>query len=482
MRLALLSASVLSMFLPWSVTGCAGAGLDELPAPASVALTGPSIASLERLSINALKVRRYGSNIEFLEKMDRPCTDIEASELRINGPRRYMASYMSEGLRIYARIDIPSGPAPESGFPVIIFAHGWVGAEDAPSWHFGCSPKSIYGDMISAWTSAGYVVLVPGYRGHGTVAEIQADGFGDMQAWDNAAYLMPSFYAVDVLNLIAGIGSALQLPEDGEAPTPLDRSRFFIDGHSQGGDVALTALAVAGEGADPGIDLAGGAIWSGNIPDRFTQLATFRPMQEAPEAFLSGDGTWTGRAESETGKANPDFVFGYPSEWIETPNPEDWTWQAEAWSTPRVVDVLQSQAEIMYGVLNRQVDDLGTLTWAMTTNSEGAHIIEHDPRLELLMSRIGGFEVPQYLTEPLNLHFSDHDFYSLPVWNEELCARVLKSGGACHAFPYSGNSHSMKVSGHEWFSPAGTVSGYEYIIDRDLALFSEADPDAIPFP
>src|SRR3989344_9340326 len=39
---------------------------------------------------------------------------------------RYIASYKSEGLKIYALLTIPNGEKPETGWPVIIFNHGYI--------------------------------------------------------------------------------------------------------------------------------------------------------------------------------------------------------------------------------------------------------------------------------------------------------------------------------------------------------------------
>ena len=96
------------------------------------------------------------------------------------------------------------------------------------------------------------MVLTPGWRGHGTVNGIPAEGFGFMQAWDNGSYISPIFYAIDVLNLIEGIGTINDIDWaswgiQNDWKPRLDAGRIHINGHSQGGDVALTVLAVSGE-------------------------------------------------------------------------------------------------------------------------------------------------------------------------------------------------------------------------------------------
>ena len=482
-RLRISVVCVLSMFLPWSVAGCAGAGYVSSPASAARVLAGPTLLSLSELSIETLRRRQYKSKIQIVEPLTRPCTPGEASGEHPTDALRYMGAYLSEGQRVYTRIDIPSGVAPAQGFPVIVFAHGWVGVDEAADWHFGCSVESIYADMIAAWVSAGYVVLAPGYRGHGTVQGVQAEGIEDVEAWDNGAYLMPTFYAVDVLNLLAGIENieGNRFGNDRE-PLRLDLVRIFVNGHSQGGDVALTVLAAVGEGAFSGLQVAGGSIWAGNIADRPTQLATFDPMQSVPDSFLSGDGSWTGTARGQDGSVNPDFVFGYPSDWIETPDPSEWTWQKEKWNRPSVRDALEAKAREMYETINARVDDLGDLSWSIETYPTGASHIVHDPRVIASLLAIGGYDVPKYLSEPLNLHHSDHDFYSLPEWNASLCRRVNEAGGQCVDYTYPGNTHSFKLSDHDWFSPEGSVAGYDAIIAHDLARFGSGrfEPDQGP--
>ena len=48
-------------------------------------------------------------------------------ELRAGGNySRYYASYQSEGLTIYGLLTVPNGEKPETGWPVIVFNHGYI--------------------------------------------------------------------------------------------------------------------------------------------------------------------------------------------------------------------------------------------------------------------------------------------------------------------------------------------------------------------
>lgn len=475
------------MICPLLAGACALEFEGSDPPTAQPLLSGNQLADLSNLSITALRERTYGEGpLEIIDRLDRICTSLEAAGDRPRQATRLLAQYPSEGQTIYARIDVPIDAQPEAGYPVMIFAHGWVGAENAPDWHFGCTTESNYGDyygnLINAWAEAGYVVLVPGYRGHGTIKGVPAEGHPDLLAWDNGAYLMPSFYAVDVMNLMASATSSGTLSVWDETGTQqtiqIDASHVLINGHSQGGDVALTVLAAVGEEAASGLKLAGGSIWAGNIADRFSQLATFEAMSTSPEAFLSGDGTWTGTNAGKDGAINPNFVFGFPPDWIASPHPTEWTWQADTFSRARVREGLEAKANDMYATLNEQVATYGDLSWRLKTDQTGRSSLEHDERLTKMMLNVGGFDAPGYLSEPLNLHYSDRDFYSLPVWNEQLCDKVNANGGQCQNFEYVGNTHSLGLSEHAWFSPPDATAGYDTFIERDLCTFAGLSPPA----
>jgi hypothetical protein len=81
----------------------------------------------------------------------------------------YVVSYQSDHRLVYARLDIPSIDMPAKGYPVIIFAHGWVGQEKALNYNFGYDLTSLAGELINGYVDAGFIVITPGYLGHGTV-------------------------------------------------------------------------------------------------------------------------------------------------------------------------------------------------------------------------------------------------------------------------------------------------------------------------
>jgi dienelactone hydrolase len=446
--------------------------------------------SLETLSVPSLRARPYGSILKLVGHLGTDSGDDEYHRhFSADGTPPYasrIAEYRSDGLRVYTRIDIPAMPAPERGYPVVIFVHGWYGADGAPGYDFAYKPDSIYTRAIDAWVDRGYLVVSPALRGHGQVNGIAADGIEFLQAWDNSSYLSPIYYAIDVLNLLEGLdslngldGSDWKLEDEREVR--LDLARIHISAQSQGADAALTALAVSGEGSGLRHPLSGGSLWSGCFAPRFEQLEVYRPMSQTLEAFMSGDGNWTSTAIGADGSVNANFVFGWPPDWIGTTDrqSEEWTWQAETWTTPTVRDSLQRNYTRTYDILNRQVADIDGVQFELLTDDEGRVSVRHDAAIEAAMARIGGYGWPEYLTEPVLLHHSDQDYYALPRWNAGLAQQINEAGGTAWDFTYPANTHSLLVSEHDWFSPPGTEAGFDLMIARDDLLMRGGNPSDI---
>jgi len=459
-----------------------------LISPNSHALCAPTsvscISSLDSLSIAALRNREYQSSPTLIKQLGGNNGLSEYTRhYSADGTapfKSYMLGYQSDLRRVYARLDIPSTEMPAKGYPVIIFAHGWVGQENAEHYNFGYDLTSLAGELINGYVDAGFIVITPGYLGHGTVDAVQAEGFDIMQSWDNATYLAPTFYAIDLLNLLEGLsflnntdwkqwtGSETSSPQ-------ANLSAINLSGHSQGGDVALTALAVSGEDSSIKNSFAAASIWSGNIPSRFTQLETFGPMATTLQAFVSGDGTWTGTEKGRDNSINHSFIFPWPSDYIGTLDisSPDWTWQSEQWAEASVESVVRSRYKIMYDRLNAQVDDAEALSINIEIDDKGRLNVKHPPRFEQQMLAIGGFDAVEFLTEPLILHCSDRDYYSIPSWNLDLAKRIAQRGGNAQAFIYNGNTHGLKRSQYSWFSPDDTGDGFPQAIERDIVLFAD---------
>jgi hypothetical protein len=99
---------------------------------------------------------------------------------------RYYVSYLSEGLKIYALMTVPNGEQPPTGWPVIIFNHGYI----PPTVYRTTERYIAYVDLIAR---NGYIVFRSDYRGHDR-SEGEPGG----------AYSNPG-YTVDVLNAVASL-------------------------------------------------------------------------------------------------------------------------------------------------------------------------------------------------------------------------------------------------------------------------------------
>ncbi len=160
----------------------------------------------------------------------------EASELVIEqtlevGPNyyRYVASYLSDGLKQYGMLTIPFGEKPATGWPVIIFNHGYIPPEVYQT-------TERYIAYVDGFARSGYIVFRPDYRGHAN-SEGEARG----------AYGRPD-YVIDVLNAVATL----------KAHPDADPDRIGMWGHSMGGYITLRAMVVDA-------DIKAGVIWAGVV-------------------------------------------------------------------------------------------------------------------------------------------------------------------------------------------------------------------------
>ncbi|RPJ25206.1 MAG: peptidase, partial [Chloroflexi bacterium] len=143
----------------------------QIPSPIPTATPTP-----HPLQIEAMRAREY------------PGSDIVVEEVLDPGVNysRYYVSYLSEGLKIYALMTVPNGEKPPSGWPVIIFNHGYI----PPTVYRTTERYIAYVDLIAR---SGYIVFRSDYRGHDR-SEGEPSG----------AYSNPG-YTVDVLNAVASM-------------------------------------------------------------------------------------------------------------------------------------------------------------------------------------------------------------------------------------------------------------------------------------
>src|SRR5215208_1540010 len=212
------------------------------------------------LQIDTMRARQY------------PGSDIVIEQTLDSGSNysRYYVSYLSDGLKIYALMTIPNGQKPATGWPVVIFNHGYI----PPDVYRTTERYIAYVDEIA---SSGYIVFRSDYRGHDR-SEGQAGG----------VYTQPN-YSIDVLNAVA---SVKRYPD-------ADPNRIGMWGHSMGGYITLRSMVVSS-------DIKVGVIWAGVVapyPDLFTRWN--------PGAYQTSaaPGSWVYSLEQSYGsvQTNPQF-------------------------------------------------------------------------------------------------------------------------------------------------------------------------------
>jgi dipeptidyl aminopeptidase/acylaminoacyl peptidase len=192
------------------------------------------------LSIDSLKGRNYpGSEIKIEETLSPEKTY-----------SRYITSYTSDGLKVYALLLVPNSSKPVGGFPVIILNHGYIIPEKY-------TPDGNYIAYADAFAKNGYIVFKPNYRGN-----------GKSEGKPTSSYFSPD-YLIDDLNAIASIK---KYPD-------VNSKKIGVWGHSMGGYITLKALVVSS-------DIKAAVIWSGvtapitDIIYNWQNKVTYKPDAE----------------------------------------------------------------------------------------------------------------------------------------------------------------------------------------------------------
>ncbi|WP_374687580.1 alpha/beta hydrolase family protein, partial [Promineifilum sp.] len=172
------------------------------PTPTSTATATPTITPTPEhpLMIEVMRRQSYPGSELVIE------SQLESGE----NYDRYIASYLSEGNKIYALLTVPFGPPPETGWPIIVFNHGYVPPDEYRT-------TLRYVEYVNYFARAGYIVFRSDYRGHGD-SEGEARG-----PYSN------SDYVIDVLNGMAAVSTH----------PAADANRIGMWGHSMGGYITL---------------------------------------------------------------------------------------------------------------------------------------------------------------------------------------------------------------------------------------------------
>lgn len=182
---------------------------------------------------------------------DNSFTSVERNTLAnpLSGLSAEVAKFSVDELTQYTLILHPENGMPKSGWPVIIFNHGFHpepfmngrrsedGANDRPG--------DYYREIPQALARQGFLVVAPDYRGHN-------DSEGAEFTLQESS---PHWYARDVLGVIAAL----------EGTDRANMEHLFMLGHSMGGHVTLIAAAVLGD------RLQGSSVWSVSLPSAATE-------------------------------------------------------------------------------------------------------------------------------------------------------------------------------------------------------------------
>jgi dipeptidyl aminopeptidase/acylaminoacyl peptidase len=215
------------------------------------------------LEISAMRGREYPGSDIVIETVLDPGVNYD----------RYIVSYLSEGLKIHALMTVPNGAKPPTGWPVIIFNHGYI----PPDAYVTTERYVAYVDLIAR---NGYIVFRSDYRGHGN-SEGVAGG----------AYSRPD-YVVDVLNAVAST----------KRYADADPNRIGMWGHSMGGYITLRSMVITD-------DIKAGVIWAGVVASYPDLLTRWRRGTGSSVQPTSSPRSWRFTFLNEYGspEENPEF-------------------------------------------------------------------------------------------------------------------------------------------------------------------------------
>jgi dienelactone hydrolase len=167
---------------------------------------------------------------------------------------RYIASYLSEGLKIYGLLTVPFGDPPQGGFPAVVFIHGYIPPEQYRT-------TERYVAYVDALARSGLVVF-----------KIDLRGFGNSEGEPTGAYFSPN-YSIDAISALKSLQTLDYVNPDG----------IGLWGHSMAGNVLLRAMLI-----EPAIKA--GVIWAGAVYsyDDFTLYSIEDPSYVPPSTESPG--------------------------------------------------------------------------------------------------------------------------------------------------------------------------------------------------
>jgi len=194
------------------------------------------IKVIEKKTISSINQKIINSDIssisiDYLRSIDINSDKVKIEEELTEGSnyKRYIASFLSEGNKVYGLLTVPSEEMPKDGFPAIIFNHGYV-------------PPAQY------QTTEGYIAYVDYLARNGFVVfKIDFRGNGNSEGDPSGSYFS-SAYTIDII-------SALKSLQKFEKVNP---KKIRVWGHSMAGNAVLRAMLISNE-------IKAGVIWSGAV-------------------------------------------------------------------------------------------------------------------------------------------------------------------------------------------------------------------------
>ncbi len=230
---------------------------------------------IEDSNLGGLQEELHPLSIEYMRKQVYPGSEITIEQTLLPGSNynQYIASYKSDGLKICTLLTVPIGQRPTSGWPVIIFNHGYIQPVQYRT-------TERYTDYVDAFARNGYIVFKSDYRGHGNSEGKAEGGYGS-----NA-------YTIDVLNAL----SSIKKYQDA------DPERVGMWGHSMGGSITLRSMVISK-------DIKVGVIWAGVVGSYQDLLENWRrrtPPSSAPPFWAT---SWRQNLIDQYGEPskNPQF-------------------------------------------------------------------------------------------------------------------------------------------------------------------------------
>ena len=240
--------------------------MQPTPVPIPAVEKPKPITTPDPLSIDLMRTQMYpGSDLK-----------IEQTLTSGNNYNQFIASYLSDGLKIYGLLTIPTDPKPEGGWPVIIFNHGYINP-------YIYNTTVHYELYVQAMASDGYIVFKPDYRGN-----------GNSEGKPTSTYFEPD-YTIDALNALATLK---KYPD-------ANPNKIGMWGHSDGGDVILRSIVVNTT------DIKAAVIWGGVVAPYIDLTTDWQErviyQQPAEDRAIENKNMKTLLTRYGTPKSNPIF-------------------------------------------------------------------------------------------------------------------------------------------------------------------------------